>query len=138
MPNFELSNIEEIAAREGIEIDPDPSAAIGYLLNGSPAPSARTYPLRTEGPPPPDGSPRGYPPYPPPGQPMMPPPGYPMPMPYGAPYPPHMGPPMQGPPPPGYNPHIHPAFQHPLPPMTRPLSAQERDPLPHDLSDSRV
>ncbi|KAF7789708.1 hypothetical protein EIP86_000654 [Pleurotus ostreatoroseus] len=148
MPNFELSNIEEIASREGIEVDADPTAAITYQLNGSPTPSARSYPLRSEGVPPPDGSPRGYAPYPQPGQPMMPPPGYPMPMPYGAPYPPmHMAPPMQGPPP-VYGMHPPPPppppFQHPITcpaPPARPPSAQEtraRETLPHDLTTTRA
>lgn len=145
-PDFDLVNVEQIAASQGIDVDnPDPSL-LGYPYNGGPSPG-RGYPLRSEGPPHEgEGSPPrayAYPPHPPPPHMLPPPPGYPgMPMPY-SPYPPPHMPPMQGPPPPGFPPHMHP-FPPPMapaPPPPRPPSAQEvrnAKPLPHDLSNSEV
>lgn len=144
IPNFELNDIEAIAAREGVEIDQADTSTVssdyayGHGQNGTPASSSRAYPLRSEGYSGEGSPPRGYPPFgPPPGQPMMPPPGYPapIPIPYGyPPPPPHMMPP------PGYNPHIHPAFQHPPGPgpSHSPQEPRGSEPLPHDLSNSQV
>ncbi|KAH9943706.1 fungal-specific transcription factor domain-containing protein [Amylocystis lapponica] len=154
IPGFNLDNIDDVCAREGIEIDSvDQTVSTNFQFAQSPQPgtSNRPYPLRTEVPqPPPGGSPpRPYPYGPPPGQPMMP-HGYPAPMPMhygppGSPYgpPPHM--PMQGPPPPGYNPHIMPPFQHPLHPhpamQPRPPSSHDikgQDPLSYDMTSTQA
>ncbi|TFY76485.1 hypothetical protein EWM64_g7527 [Hericium alpestre] len=118
IPGFDMNNLDEICAREGIEVD---AAAANQL---SPA---FQFQAPTPGPPPPKGFP-----FPPPGQHMLP-PGYPPMNPYypgpaGAPYPPppHMG--MPGPPPGVYNPHIHPSFQatHPPPQPMPGLSNQQQ------------
>lgn len=117
MPGFDLSNLDEICAREGIQVDqmqPPPTVMSPNFQFMEAGPSRPPY----QNAPPPGTSPqgpKGYP-YPPPQH--MVPPGYPMPVytgappPPGSPYPPppHMGS-MQPPAPPGYNPHIHPAFQ---------------------------
>ncbi|TFY56393.1 hypothetical protein EVG20_g8937, partial [Dentipellis fragilis] len=118
IPGFDLNNIDEILAREGIEIDPA-NSTLTHAFQFHP---------QTPGPPPP----KGYP-FPPPGQHMMP-PGYPHPMPPyyggppGGPYPPP--PHMQMPGPPG--PYMHP-FQHPPPPPPppmAPLPAQQQSQQP--------
>ena len=143
IPGFDLNNVDEIFAREGLEIDPNVTALVGYQWQARPYP-----PLRPGDPIPP----KGFPPYPPIPQPHMIPPGYPpMPMygPPGSPYPPPpLG--MQGPPGP-YNPQIHPSFQHPpqVPPQPTPVHVQPRpgsadgelkgtDPQSNDLSNSQV
>ncbi|CAL1715967.1 unnamed protein product [Somion occarium] len=143
-PGFDLNNLDEILAREGIEIDQNDQNAMQFAYQQPPGGPARGFPLRSEAPPPPnDGSPRPYP-YGPPGPPMLPPYHAPMPMHYPHPYgppPPHM---MQ--PPPGYNPPMHHAFQPPPPPPPamqplRPPSEYDHrtaDPLPHDLSNSEA
>ncbi|KAI0346189.1 hypothetical protein BDW22DRAFT_1405141 [Trametopsis cervina] len=148
IPNFDPDELENIAAREGVEVhqaEASPVVGGGYPFapNGTPASSGQAYPLRSEdqfG----EGSPpRGYPPFPPPGQPMMaPPPGYPgpIPMPYGYPPPPHMMPP-------GYNLHIHPALQQQSPPQSHappplhnqvPQEPRGPEPLPNDLTNSHA
>ncbi|TCD61493.1 hypothetical protein EIP91_008376 [Steccherinum ochraceum] len=146
IPNFDVEQLEEILAREGVEVDLPPFSDPSFAFGGGSAGPSRGFPLRSEGAPPPpgDGSPRPYP-YGPPGPHMIPPgyPGGPIPMGYG---PPPYGPPpphvVPHPPPPGFNPHIHPAFQHTLPPMQpRPSSAHDgraTDPLPNDLSTSEA
>jgi len=143
IPGFDLNNLDEICAREGLEIDPNVAPLVGYQWQ------ARAYPPLRPGDPMP---PKGFPPYPPIPQPHMIPPGYPpMPMygPPGSPYPPPpLG--MQGPPGP-YNPQIHPSFQHPpqVPPQPTPVHVQPRpssadgelkgtDPNSNDLSNSQV
>lgn len=72
---FDINNLDDICANEGLNFEPDPSAGNAYPP--LPFPTARPYPLSPrEG----EGSPEaknGYP-YPPP----MPPPGYPGPIPY--------------------------------------------------------
>lgn len=135
IPGFELNNLDEILAREGIDITQSPphvSAAFQF----------QTASTRPPHPPPGAQPPKGYP-YPPP-QHMV--PGYPHPMPMfpGAPYPPHM---MQPGP---YNPHILPAFQHapqpqvpptPVPPRPASASSQDikgQDPQANDMSNSHV
>ncbi|KAF9790408.1 fungal-specific transcription factor domain-containing protein [Thelephora terrestris] len=142
IPGFEMNNIEEICAREGLEVDHNAAGLSGYQWQARPYP-----PLRPGDPMPP----KGFPPYPPMPQPHMLPPGYPpMPMygPPGSPYPPPpLG--MQGPPGP-YNPQIHPSFQHPpqVPPQPTPVHMQPRpssadgelkgtDPQSNDLSNSQ-
>ncbi|KAI0636191.1 fungal-specific transcription factor domain-containing protein [Trametes polyzona] len=158
-PGFHLDDLDNILAREGIDIDVSDNAissTFQFAPNSPQSGSSRGFPLRSEAPPPPPmgGSPRGYPyPVPPPppppgapGQPMMPqgPPGYPGPMhytpgppgppghpgPYGPPHP-HMQ--MQGgPPPPTYPPHMVPApppFQHTL----APPQGIQRPPSPHEI-----
>lgn len=158
-PDFDLSNVEEMAVRQGIDIDAiDPSSFGFFSQNGMAGPSNRGYPLRSEGPQGDGSPPRPYG-YGPP-QPMMhPPPGYPpmpVPYPYGPP-PPHMAPPnfnphmhphpppphFQPPPPPQPQPQPQPQQQPPMAPPTqappRPPSAQEnQEPLPNDLSTSQV
>lgn len=138
LPGFEMINIEEVAAREGVDVD----AGMGMQSPFQFAPS-RPFSMRPGDPP--GMPPKGFP-YPPP-QHMLP-PGYPMPPMYGgppgAPFPPPMG--MHGPPPPHYNPHLHPSFQHmgppPPPPIQRPTSASGElkgtDPQLNDLSNSQV
>lgn len=145
IPGFDLSNLDELLAREGIELTANPN------LNPFPfsQPStSRPYPLRADGPPPPPQPHKGY--YQPP-HPHLVHPGYgPIAMPYGAPPPgspyppPHM--PIQGHPGP-YNPHIHPAFQpppmHAPPPVPpRPSSATHdikgQDPKANDMSNTQV
>ena len=143
IPGFDISNIDEICAREGLEVDHNVAALSNYQWQSRPYP-----PLRPGDPMPP----KGFPPYPPIPQPHMIPPGYPpMPMygPPGSPYPPPpLG--MQGPPGP-YNPQIHPSFQHPpqVPPQPTPVHTQPRpssadgelkgtDPQSNDLSNSQV
>ncbi|KAI0048973.1 hypothetical protein FA95DRAFT_1490113 [Auriscalpium vulgare] len=105
IPGFNMDDLDEILAREGIDIDGANGTTVSHNFHypGSASPpKAYAYP-----PPQP----------PPPGPHMIPAPGYGMPpyyvAPGGAPYPP---PPHMQMPPPGYNPHIHPAFQHPPPP----------------------
>lgn len=143
---FDLNNLDEFLAREGIELPPldGPQPPPPFNFQGTPGPGNRGFPLRSEGAPPPiDGSPPRPYPYPP-GPPMVH-PGYPTPVsvyPYGPP-PPHMMPPH---PPPGFPHNIHPAFQHtphhaPPPIQARPPSAHDSnraEPLPHDLSNSEV
>ncbi|KAI0703821.1 fungal-specific transcription factor domain-containing protein [Cytidiella melzeri] len=140
-PNFDLNDLEAIAAREGIEIEQVETSSVagGYAFaqNGTPLSTHAAFPLRSEAHPG-EGSPRGFPPFqPPPGQSMMPPPpGYPapLPLPYG------YHPAAHVMPPPGYNPHIHPAFQQQSPPhasvhVPNPSTQEPRgsEPLPHDL-----
>ncbi|THH26993.1 hypothetical protein EUX98_g7198 [Antrodiella citrinella] len=147
IPTFDLDQLEDILAREGIEVD-QPLPDSNYAYQGPPAGhNGRGFPLRSEGAPLPDGSPPRPYPYGPPGPHMVPPPGYPggpIPMPYPpyGPPPPHMAVPHP-PPPPGYNHNNYPpVFQHPLPPMqSRPPSSHDSrgtDPLPHDLSTSEA
>ncbi|EMD33457.1 hypothetical protein CERSUDRAFT_118039 [Gelatoporia subvermispora B] len=154
MPGFTLEQLEDICAREGVEIDyNDATLSATFQFTNSPQPGpSRPFPLRADGGPPPgSASPPRYPPYPPPGQPMMP-PGYPpgMHMPYPPP-PPGYGPPpmhhmgMQGPPPPPGYPHMMPPYQHPMqhpPPLLhRPSSAQDikgADPFSHDMSSTQA
>ncbi|KAI0090239.1 fungal-specific transcription factor domain-containing protein [Irpex rosettiformis] len=123
IPNFDLNDLEAIAAREAIEIDQNDVNAVqagGFAFTQN-------------------GSPRGFPPFPPHTQHMIPPPGYAshLPLPYGYPPPPHMMPP------PGFHPHIHPGFQSP-PQTQAPIpgaSVQEprgNEPLPNDLSSSEA
>ncbi|KAI9066114.1 hypothetical protein FKP32DRAFT_1674207, partial [Trametes sanguinea] len=145
-PGFHLEDLDNILAREGIDIDTSDnaiSATFQFAPNSPPAGPARAFPLRTEGPPPPMGGspPRGYPyPVPPPPHPgQMMPPGYhgPVPMPYppppgpyGPPPPGHM--PMQGgPPPPHYDARMVQQFPpHMAPP---PGVAPQRPPSPHEI-----
>ena len=144
IPGFDLNNLDEICAREGLEVDHNAAALAGYQWQARPYP-----PLRPGDPMPP----KGFPPYPPiPQPPHMIPPGYPpIPMygPPGSPYPPPpLG--MQGPPGP-YNPQIHPSFTHApqVPPQPTPVHVQPRpsstdgelkgtDPQSNDLSNSQV
>ncbi|TFK70307.1 hypothetical protein BDN72DRAFT_818996 [Pluteus cervinus] len=144
IPGFDLDKLDEILAREGIDIGSvTPSAPTPAFQFDQQPPTNR--PFRTD----PNGPPSGGPPlkgymalYPPPPQHMMPPPGYPHAMlPYGA--PPYQMP-MQGPHGP-YNPHIHPAFQPPppapapppVPTPTRPVQpAKGTDPAGNDLSST--
>lgn len=145
LPGFEMVNIEDVAAREGIDVD----ANMGMPSPFQFAPSRSFPPMRPGDPMPPKGFP--YPPH----QHHMMPPGYPMPMyggPPGSPFPPPPPMGMQGPPPPHYNPHLHPSFQHPpMPPppppahaapQQRPSSAagevKGQDPQSNDLSNSQV
>lgn len=158
-PGFTLEDLDNVLAREGIDIDTSDNAissTFQFAPNSPEAGPNRGFPLRTEGPPPPMDSPRGYPypgpppPPPHPGQPMMPggypgpvPMHYPPPGPFGPP-PPHMQ--MQGgPPPQGYDPRMPPPFQHPLAPPhgmpQRPPSPHEipgQDPHSHDMSNTQV
>lgn len=122
IPGFELDNLEDIIAREGIDVTnpADPNSNFQFH-------SSRNF-RSPESLPPQPGSPlKGYPIYP--GPHMMPPPGYgPHSMiPYGGPSPYSQIPPMAGGPP-GPYPNIHPAFQHhpPGPPYAPPPE------LPHD------
>ncbi|TFK50055.1 hypothetical protein OE88DRAFT_1726606 [Heliocybe sulcata] len=163
MPGFDLSNLEEICAREGIQVE-------GVPVTSGMSPNFQLMeagPSRSPYPPPappapatPTGSasqaPKGYP-YAPPPQPM----GYAVPVyagaPPGSPYPPppHMA--IQGAPPAGYNPHIHPSFQHQqspqsgqAPPETPSQNAAVRpsttgaenikggDPLTNDMSNPQA
>ncbi|KAH9057868.1 fungal-specific transcription factor domain-containing protein [Lactarius vividus] len=142
IPGFELENLDEILAREGVEVEANvPPISASFQFTPGPGGSS---------------PPKGYP-YVPPGPHMIP-PGYPPMPPYypappnGAPYPPP--PHMQ--PHPGYNPHLHPMFQHPpqpippqhLPPaqsVPRPISAngpvpdiKGGDPGFHDMSNPRA
>ncbi|KAF8274801.1 hypothetical protein EI94DRAFT_1713097 [Lactarius quietus] len=141
IPGFEMDNLDEVLAREGVEVEPavPPPISASFQFASGPGGSS---------------PPKGYP-YVAPGPHMMP-PGYPMPPyypgPNGAPYPPP--PHMQ--PHPGYNPHLHPMFQHPpqpipsqhLPPaqsVPRPLSStgpvpdiKGGDPGFHDMSNPRA
>ncbi len=42
IPNFDLNSLEEIAAREGVEVDSaDPATVLYYGPNGSPDPNNR-------------------------------------------------------------------------------------------------
>ncbi|KAL7279377.1 hypothetical protein ACG7TL_007218 [Trametes sanguinea] len=145
-PGFHLDDLDNILAREGIDIDTSDnaiSATFQFAPNSPPAGPARAFPLRTEGPPPPMGGspPRGYPyPVPPPPHPgQMLPPGYhgpvtipypPHPGPYGPPPPGHM--PMQGGPPhPNYDPRMVPTFPPHMPPP--PGVPPQRPPSPHEI-----
>ncbi|KZT29939.1 hypothetical protein NEOLEDRAFT_1056054 [Neolentinus lepideus HHB14362 ss-1] len=163
VPGFDLSNLDEICAREGIQVDgvAPPSIMSPNFQFMEAGPSRSPYP-----PPPaptvaPAGSasqaPKGYP-YPQP-QPIVT-SGYAVPVypggPPGSPYPPpHMA--MQSAPPGGFNPHIHPSFQHqqpsqavPAPPHTPPQNAPVRsttssvenikggDPLANDMSNTQA
>ncbi|KAI0749850.1 fungal-specific transcription factor domain-containing protein [Daedaleopsis nitida] len=144
-PLFDLNDLDNILAREGIELDTGDNGApstFQFAPNSPQSGPSRGYPLRTEGSPT-RGYPYPVPPPPAPGQPMMP-AGYhgPMPMHYPPyPPPPHM---MQGPLPPGYDPRI-PPFQHPLGPHPggpqRPPSPHEirgQDPHSHDMSNTQA
>ncbi|KAH0833134.1 hypothetical protein J3R83DRAFT_12131 [Lanmaoa asiatica] len=104
LPGFNLANLEEICAREGIELD-------GSL---QPPPDFQGSQFPQHSNPPPPGSPY-YPPLVPPGYPH---PGVPI---YG-PYPPHI--PIPGPPG-SYAPHMHPGFPPPPP--------QHIQPPPHQI-----
>ncbi|KAI0059169.1 hypothetical protein BV25DRAFT_1146977 [Artomyces pyxidatus] len=119
VPGFNIDDLDEILAREGIDIDSTSPATLSHNFQFTPGPSNSGSP------------PKGYP-FPPPGPHMM--PGYPPMPPYyggpaGAPYPPppHMQLPGG---PPGYSPHIHPAFQHPPPHLAHmpPPPIQQRPP----------
>lgn len=107
--NFTLDSLDEIIAREGIDVSsiapPPPSA--NFQIEGSPI-----RPFRPDGGPShPQQPPKGYPPmYPPPGHIIHPPYPHPM-MPYGPAPPYHPQMPMQ--PHGSYHPHLHPAFQQP-------------------------
>lgn len=121
IPGFSLENIDEILAREGIDIGAVPPSAPNAAFQLDPN---TLRPFRPDaGPQPPNQPPKGYPPMYPPGHPMMHPP-YPHPMiPYGPAPPYHPGMPMQGPPG-AYNPHMHPGFPpgvpYPPPPVMHP------------------
>ncbi|KAH8100121.1 fungal-specific transcription factor domain-containing protein [Cristinia sonorae] len=138
IPNFDLEQLEDIIAREGIEVELPALSDPNYGFQNAPGPS-RGFPLRQEGAPPPgDSSPRPYP-YGHPGPHMIPPgyPGGPIPIHY-APYPPPPHVVVAHPPPPGFSHVIPPPFQHPLH-QSRPPSADSRvETLPHDLSTSEV
>lgn len=131
MPNFDINNLEDICAREGIDVEmpmaqpASASAAFQFAppgenlsISSDPVPSSL---IASTG----SSPPKGYPPsFPPPPQHMLP-PGYPHPMPgyYGGPPPgspyahhPHMA--MH--PPPGFNPHMVPTFVPPPPPPQLP------------------
>ncbi|KAI0293830.1 hypothetical protein BC826DRAFT_1141248 [Russula brevipes] len=141
IPGFEMENLDDLLAREGVEIETSaPPISASFQFTSGPSGSS---------------PPKGYP-YVPPGPHMIHPVYPPMPPYYpgpgGAPYapPPHMQPP------PGYNPHLHPMFQHPpqplpsqpLPPaqpVPRPLSSagpvqdiKGGDPGSHDMSNPRA
>ncbi|TDL25488.1 hypothetical protein BD410DRAFT_784479 [Rickenella mellea] len=134
-PNFNIDDIDNVLAREGIDFDASPTSASGPFHVGSEAASpGGSFPPRPDGAPP---QPKGFQ-YPPPQHMVH--PGYPHPIsvppyPNGAPYPP-------GFPPPGYNPHIHPAFQHGIPPPPRPSSGGEdikgQDPQFNDMSNAQA
>jgi hypothetical protein len=133
---FDLNNLDELCAREGIHIsDPDsPSVSAAFQFAPPPHPGYAPQPPLTQ-------PPKGYP-YPPP--PQMGHPTYPgMPIPYPYP-PPHMQ--MHGPPAP-YNPQIHPALQQlpphmhdlgPIPPLTPPVEIKGQDPQSNDMSNTQV
>ncbi|KIK81187.1 hypothetical protein PAXRUDRAFT_15381 [Paxillus rubicundulus Ve08.2h10] len=137
IPGFNLANLEDICAREGIEVEstlqPPPDFQSGPPFqqhNGGPPPGSPYYP------------------------PLIPPPSYPHPgVPIYGPYPPHI--PMPGPP--GtYGPHMHPGFPphpqhmqppphqippHPapqLPPPATSLEVKGQDPQSLDMSDTRA
>jgi len=160
IPGFDLNNLDDILAREGIDITVvNPQQATPAFQFAQPTTSR---PFRPDGglaAPLPGAQGPKYP-YPPPQH--MVPPGYPHPIPlYGAPPPgspyPHPPPPMMqmpGPPTP-YNPHIHPAFQQHPPPQihTQPQSQQPQsqpaqqsipndikgqDPQSNDMSNTQV
>ena len=155
-----MDNLDDILAREGVEVEPTVPPPISASFQFASGPGLSIFPSYASSPyissniggssPP-----KGYT-YVPPGPHMMP-PGYPPIPPYyaapnGAPYPPP--PHMQ--PHPGYNPHLHPMFQHPpqpipsqhVPPaqsVPRPLSStgpvpdiKGGDPGFHDMSNPRV
>ncbi|KAG6909994.1 hypothetical protein DXG01_013994 [Tephrocybe rancida] len=110
IPGFELDKLDEICAREGIDIQIAPPPVTPTFQFQQTASFQRSAPPVGQQPMPPPQPGMYYPP--PPGYPMGPPPhGYGM-MP---PYPPfHPGMHMPGPPG-AYNPHIHPSFQPPPP-----------------------
>ncbi|KAF9466465.1 hypothetical protein BDZ94DRAFT_1212491 [Collybia nuda] len=99
IPGFELDKLDEICAREGIDV-------------GSVTPPTPTPGFQFQQPTAPNAFRPGPPPHPQPG--YYPPPHMMAPHPYSMipPYPPPFHP-MSGPP--GYNPHIHPSFQVPPP-----------------------
>ncbi|KDR76395.1 hypothetical protein GALMADRAFT_481013 [Galerina marginata CBS 339.88] len=125
-PGFTLDNLDDILAREGIEVGGIPPIApnSSFQIEGGMRP-----PFRPDAGPPPShpSPPKGYPPMYPPGPPMMPPYPHPM-MPYGPAPPYHQM--MQGPPG-AYNPHIHPAFQ-PGAPYPPPPPVMHQHPPPPD------
>ncbi|KAG5646106.1 hypothetical protein DXG03_004345 [Asterophora parasitica] len=110
IPGFELDKLDEICAREGIDVAAVNPPQLTPTFQFQPTPSSFARP----------GQPGGQQPMPPP-QPGMyyPPPPHMMPPPHGygmmPPYPPFHPMQMQGPPG-SYNPHLHPQFQHPPPP----------------------
>ncbi|GLB40586.1 putative fungal specific transcription factor [Lyophyllum shimeji] len=114
IPGFELVKLDEILAREGIEVVHPATATTNFQFQAAEIPTsfARTQASPGQGPPPmppqPGMQPAMYYPHPH----MMPPPphGYPM-----MPYPPFHPMQMQPPPPGSYNPHMHPPFQPPPP-----------------------
>ncbi|KAF5381986.1 hypothetical protein D9615_004227 [Tricholomella constricta] len=110
IPGFDLEKLDEILAREGIDVAAVNHPQLTPTFQFQPAPTsfARTVPPGGQQPMPPP-QPGMY--YPPPPHMMPPPHGYGM-MP---PYPPFHPMQMQGPPG-SYNPHLHPQFQHPPPP----------------------
>ncbi|PPQ63908.1 hypothetical protein CVT24_010306 [Panaeolus cyanescens] len=134
IPGFSLENIDEILAREGIDVGAIPPTVQSATFQLDPT---TMRPFRTDaGPQPPNQPLKGYPPIYPPGHPMMHPPYPPHPMmPYGPAPPYHPGMPMQGPPG-AYNPHMHPAFPPgvPYPPVMHPPppdhQAQHPPPVP--------
>ncbi|KAG9315092.1 hypothetical protein JVU11DRAFT_4204 [Chiua virens] len=112
LPGFNLSNLEEICAREGIELDGPPQPPPDFHSN--------QFHQHPNAPPPPS-------PYYPP----LVPPGYPHPaVPIYGPYPPHI--PMPGPP--GtYAPHMHPGFPPPPPQHMHPPPQPILHPSPHQV-----
>ncbi|KZT41259.1 hypothetical protein SISSUDRAFT_1043099 [Sistotremastrum suecicum HHB10207 ss-3] len=132
---FDLNNLEEICAAEGIDADPSHLMhQFGFAPAGGPM----------AGPPMSPSDPKGYPYPPPPGYGSLP---FPLPHlgpygmpPNGPPYPPHM--------PPGFMPHIHPAFQqhmeaHPPDPERPPSSGTSveikgQDPQANDMSTTEA
>ncbi|KAH8117747.1 fungal-specific transcription factor domain-containing protein [Phellopilus nigrolimitatus] len=137
---FSLDDLDNILAREGIDIEPS-TDDVADNFQFSPPTDHRPYP-RHDGPLP--QMPKNYP-YPPPphmihpGYPPMGVPGYPPPPHPNAPYPP-MGMPPAG----MYDPRIHPAFQHPHmppPPPThlRPdMDIKGQDPQANDMSNAQA
>ncbi|KAI6037667.1 fungal-specific transcription factor domain-containing protein [Pisolithus marmoratus] len=127
IPGFALTNIEDISAREGVEIDGGQPTTPDFQ-------SSQSFAQHHTGAPPPTSS---Y--FPPP----MVPPGYPHPLPMYSPYA-HipMGPPGT------YGPHMHPGFPpippHQIPPPSNPpppVASQElkgQDPQSLDMSDTRA
>ncbi|KAI5987176.1 fungal-specific transcription factor domain-containing protein [Pisolithus marmoratus] len=126
IPGFALTNIEDISAREGVEIDGgQPTTRLSEQPVVRSTPHRRTSPHLVLFPPP------------------MVPPGYPHPLPMYSPYA-HipMGPPGT------YGPHMHPGFPpippHQIPPPSNPpppVASQElkgQDPQSLDMSDTRA
>lgn len=129
---FDLNNIDELCAREGIHINDPENPSVSAAFQFAPQAPPPRFPQ------PPPGPPKGYP-YPPP--PHMGPPSYPgIAVPYAYP-PPHIQ--MHGPAGP-YNPQIHPALQqphihsHPPIPSIAPVEIKGQDPQSNDMSNTQV